>query len=339
MFAAFDNFPPVVSLEQNFDSLGVPPEHVTRARGDNYYINKEYMLRAHTSAHQRDTIKRGHSRFLVTGDVYRRDEIDTHHYPVFHQMEGVELFTAGELFGSNAHSAITDIARSECEQKQAEYSLQAVEAVERNLKSKLECLMRSLFGSSLEMRWSETYFPFTHPSYELEIYWKEQWLEVLGSGIMRHHILVDAGVKDKIGYAFGLGLERLAMILFSIPDIRLFWSIDARFLDQFSNVASNMNATFKPFSMYPPVYRDISFWIKNTFEFNDFYEILREEAGDWVENVERLDDFEHPETRKKSLCYRVTYRCMERTLTRGEVMAVHTKVRDRLVKELLVTLR
>ena len=98
MFTMADYLSPVVTVEQNFDSLLVPKDHVSRARNDNYYINSEYLLRAHTSAHQRDLIKTGLDAFLVTGDVYRRDEIDMCHYPVFHQMEGVRLFSQHELF-------------------------------------------------------------------------------------------------------------------------------------------------------------------------------------------------------------------------------------------------
>ena len=98
MFTMVDHLSPVVTVEQNFDSLLVPKDHVSRAKNDNYYINSEYLLRAHTSAHQRDLIKTGLDAFLVTGDVYRRDEIDMCHYPVFHQMEGVRLFSQHELF-------------------------------------------------------------------------------------------------------------------------------------------------------------------------------------------------------------------------------------------------
>ena len=102
IFAAVDNMSPVVTTEQNFDSLLVPKDHVSRLKNDNYYINKQYMLRAHTSAHQRDIIRSGWDAFLVTGDVYRRDEIDRSHYPVFHQMEGVRLFGQNELFSQHA---------------------------------------------------------------------------------------------------------------------------------------------------------------------------------------------------------------------------------------------
>ena len=98
MFAMLDRISPVVTVEQNFDSLLVPEDHVSRSRSDNYYINSEFVLRAHTSAHERDLIKSGLDAFMVTGDVYRRDEIDRTHYPVFHQMEGARMFTRHELF-------------------------------------------------------------------------------------------------------------------------------------------------------------------------------------------------------------------------------------------------
>ena len=97
LFSIYDNLSPIVTVQQNFDSVLVPKDHVSRKKGDNYYINRDYMLRAHTSAHQHELVRSGLDAFLVAGDVYRRDEIDTSHYPVFHQMEGVKLFTPHEV--------------------------------------------------------------------------------------------------------------------------------------------------------------------------------------------------------------------------------------------------
>jgi phenylalanyl-tRNA synthetase alpha chain len=91
-----------------------------------------------------------------------------------------------------------------------------------------------------------------------------------------------AGAENKIGWAFGIGLERLAMKLFGIPDIRLFWSKDERFLSQFWQ---NKIVQFKPFSKYPPTYKDVSFWISDKYTSNNFYEIVRSTAGDIVEKV------------------------------------------------------
>ncbi|TNN31504.1 Phenylalanine--tRNA ligase, mitochondrial [Liparis tanakae] len=97
LFSVHDNLNPVVTVEQNFDSLLIPPSHPSRKKGDNYYLNRETMLRAHTSAHQRELVSSGLDAFLLAGDVYRRDAIDSSHYPVFHQLEGVRLFSDREV--------------------------------------------------------------------------------------------------------------------------------------------------------------------------------------------------------------------------------------------------
>ena len=99
IFASIDNLNPLVSIAQNFDSLLVPKDHVSRSKFDNYYVNSDYVLRSHTSAHEVDLIKSGWNAFINTGDCYRRDEIDHTHYPVFHQLEGVRVFDQYELFG------------------------------------------------------------------------------------------------------------------------------------------------------------------------------------------------------------------------------------------------
>ena len=165
------------------------------------------------------------SQFLVMGDIYRCDEIDSSHYPIFHQMEGVRLFSREELFKSNdgkdSELALfeTDPSlREETSEKQAPHTMDAVKMMEFNLKETLIKLMKELFGSDIETRWTTCYFPFTHPSYELEIKFQGEWMEMLGSGIMRQPILENGGVTDRIGWAFGLGLDRLAMLLFDIPN-------------------------------------------------------------------------------------------------------------------------
>ena len=89
------------------------------------------------------------------------------------------------------------------------------------------------------------YFPFTHPSWELEVFYNDQWLELLGCGIIRQEILQKAGAFERMGWAFGLGLERLAMCLYKIPDIRLFWSTDTGFLHQFETDDENSPVQYK----------------------------------------------------------------------------------------------
>merc|ERR1712107_378602 len=134
---------------------------------------------------------------------------------------------------------------------------------------------------------------------ELEVMYNGEWLEVLGCGIMDQEILSKAGVNDKIGWAFGLGLERLAMVLYGISDIRVFWSTDSGFLSQFEGASPQSNITFKPFSKQPQCYNDISFWLPNTdFSSNDFYDLVRSVGGENVEQVNLVDEFFH---KKKGL--------------------------------------
>lgn len=105
-----------------------------------------------------------------------------------------------------------------------------------DLKEGLEGMVKELFGQDTPQRWVDAYFPFTNPSLELEVYYDNEWMEVLGCGVIQQAILEKANRGHDVGWAFGLGLERLAMVLFKIPDIRLFWSTDERFLNQFKEV-------------------------------------------------------------------------------------------------------
>lgn len=105
-FSLHDDLSPVVTPWQNFDSLLVPCDHPSRQPGHSYYLNAAHMLRAHTSAHQWDLLRAGLDAFLVAGDVYRRDQIDSHHYPVFHQLEGVRLFSRHQVSGRPAGGLI-----------------------------------------------------------------------------------------------------------------------------------------------------------------------------------------------------------------------------------------
>ena len=346
IFAHFDRISPVVTTEQNFDSLLVPPDHISRSCSDNYYINSSNVLRAHTSAHQRDLVRMGFNRFLVTGDVYRRDEIDATHYPVFHQMEGVRLFNRHELFSAAQDPEELSLFETEPSltgDKQAVHSMDAVKLTELNLKCALTELVKELFGSETETRWVPAYFPFTHPSFELEIKFSGEWLEVLGSGVMRQSILDGAGAREKIGWAFGLGLDRLAMLLFKIPDIRLFWSSDSRFLEQFQSVTLDpkTNVTFKPFSKYPSCYKDIAFWLPNDKDYveNDFFELVRSVGGDLVEKVELMDCYSHPVSGRVSHMYRIMYCSMERNLTNEEINVLQNTLRDTATTDLGIELR
>ncbi|KAM9332510.1 phenylalanine--tRNA ligase, mitochondrial isoform 2-T2 [Pholidichthys leucotaenia] len=334
LFSVHDNLSPVVTTEQNFDSLLIPPDHPSRKRGDNYYLNRTTMLRAHTSAHQKELVSSGLDAFLLAGDVYRRDEIDASHYPVFHQIEGVRLFTDHELFSqvqNGSDLSLFEQGGRRTPQKQENHSLEAMKLVEFNLKETLTRLVTHLFGEDVEVRWVDCYFPFTHPSFEMEVRFQGDWMEVLGCGVMEQELL-NSGAGNKLGWAFGLGLERLAMVLYGIPDIRLFWSQDERFLRQFRVNDVQQPVCFQPLSKYPPLHNDISFWLpdgeagQESFTKNDFYDLVRSIGGDLVEKVSLVDDFKHPKTGRRSQCYRIIYRHMERTLTQKEVRLVHERI-------------
>ena len=235
-----------------FDQLFIPADHVSRRPTDTYYYNRELCLRTHTSAHQIPILKNPENNaFLVMGDVYRKDTVDKTHYPAFHQMEGVRVFK--DLNGTFGTENVDEVKL----------------LVQRDLKNVLENLARHIFGD-VEMRWNDDYFPFTDPSFELEVFYNGEWLEVLGSGVILDGVLrnADRDPTKEVGWAFGLGLERWAMKLFEIEDIRLFWSTDTRFLSQFK---PGVITKFKPYSKYPVCYKDIAFWIEDSFNENEFF--------------------------------------------------------------------
>ncbi|XP_011866566.1 PREDICTED: probable phenylalanine--tRNA ligase, mitochondrial [Vollenhovia emeryi] len=343
-FSIHDNICPVVTVQQNFDSLLVPKDHPSRRKTDCYFVNQDTLLRAHTTAHQAELISMGLNNFLVVGDVYRRDEIDRTHYPVFHQVDAVRLCTSREVFHSVDDSESLQLFEhrgTESAEKQACHSLEAVKVMEQELKSTLTSLAQAIFGEDVQCRWVDQYFPFTHPSWELEILHNDTWLEILGCGIMRQEILQKSGAVDRIGWAFGLGLERLAMHLYNIPDIRLFWSNDAGFLNQFKVDDPNARIQYKPVSVYPPCTNHMSFWLPEdgSYSSHDFYDIVREIGGDTIEQISLIDEFVHPKMKKTSHCYSVVYRHMERTLTQREVNRIHEKIERATVAKLNVVIR
>ncbi|XP_026728282.1 probable phenylalanine--tRNA ligase, mitochondrial isoform X1 [Trichoplusia ni] len=355
-FSVYDNLSPIVTTKQNFDDLLIPTDHPSRAKSDCYYINRGTLLRAHMTAHQSELLRSGLDNFLMIGDVYRRDEIDSTHFPVFHQVDAVRSQRKEELFigkpdleifepsydQENAHAYVNSI---DDPMKQSCHTLEAAKLMEGQLKSHLIGLTKVLFGDDIKCRWVDAYFPFTHPSWELEIYYENNWLEVLGCGIVRNEILVNAGPsRNTIAYAFGLGLERLAMALYKIPDIRLMWSTDSGFVTQFENVDLNEDITYKPVSSYPQCTNDMSFWLPShltidTFMSNDFYDLVRDVGGDIIEQVKLKDKFVHPKSKKHSLCYSIVYRHLERTLTQAEVNQVHKEIEKAVVDAYNVVIR
>lgn len=372
---------PVVTTKQNFDSLGFPQDHPGRRKTDTYYVDREHVLRTHTSAHQVDIFRKRDSKgFLISADVYRRDAIDRSHYPVFHQMEGARTWDKSDFEdGDIAKGVWADFEKLPKHDMKVEdpnppfhaernpiqegkYTPAEVEAIAAHLKRSVELAIAEIFSRAriargvedksepLRVRWIEAYFPFTSPSWELEILWQGEWLEVLGCGIVQQDIYVRAGLGPQYGWAFGIGLERIAMLLFDIPDIRLFWSEDKRFVEQFKGVTDDLSRLkrFVPFSKHPACYKDVAFWLPTstssigeapTFHENDVMEIVRGIGGDNVEDVKLVDEFTHPKTKKQSVCYRINYRSLERTLTNEEANQYHKAVQDALVAQLGVELR
>ena len=382
VYTTHNDLSPIVTVHQNFDSLGFAPDHPGRSRTDTYYINSSTVLRTHTSAHQADIFRQDPSPgFLISADVYRRDAIDRSHYPVFHQMEGARMFDRNS--STNIVSAVlSNLATLPTHNLVVEdpnppfhpdrnplqardHSPEEASALVAHLKHSLELTVASIFQSAsekpLRVRWIEAFFPFTSPSYEMEVLFNGEWLEILGCGIVQQSLPTNAGVPSKLGWAFGLGLERIAMILFGIPDIRLFWSKDPRFLSQFKR---GQITRFKEFSKHPACYKDISFWLppptttishpshpdKDTsapaiahcagpenptlpghsdpFHENDLYSLVRDIAGDAVEDVTLMDRFTDKKTRRESVSFRINYRMLERTMTNTEANALHEKVRN-----------
>jgi phenylalanyl-tRNA synthetase alpha chain len=189
----------------NFTALNFPEDHPARDMQDTFFIqgNPEYLLRTHTSGVQVRTMTNAKPpiRILSPGRVFRCDS-DATHSPVFHQIEGLYI------------------------DKQVSFA---------DLKDILFHFVERFFGADRGMRFRPSYFPFTEPSAEMDIAWGERWMEILGCGMVDPRVLENCGIDSSVyrGFAFGMGVERLAMLRYRINDIRLFYENDLRFLEQF----------------------------------------------------------------------------------------------------------
>ena len=219
IYTRYSDLPPIVTVHQNFDSLGIPADHPGRSRTDTYYVNANTVLRTHTSAHQAETFRSCPTPgFLISANVFRRDSIDRSHYPAFHQMEGAMVWdrAAKEDVSSRIEKDISALpnvdlvvedpnpAFHDTNPKQPEHSDIESIAISRHLKRTLEGVVEEIFGRAraaaatpsdekLRVRWIDAYFPFTSPSYELEVLWEGQWLELLGCGVVTQAVLENAG--------------------------------------------------------------------------------------------------------------------------------------------------
>jgi phenylalanyl-tRNA synthetase alpha chain len=207
---------PEVELDYyNFEALNIPKNHPARDMQDTFYIEENIVLRTHTSPVQVRIMEKTKPpvRILSPGRVYRRDS-DISHTPMFHQIEGL-LVDRGVTFG--------------------------------DLKGVLTMFLKQVFGEETALRFRPSFFPFTEPSAEVDIRCvicsgrgcrvcgSSGWLEILGSGMVDPEVFKNVGYdpEEFTGFAFGLGLERIAMLKYGISDIRLFFENDVRFLEQF----------------------------------------------------------------------------------------------------------
>jgi phenylalanyl-tRNA synthetase alpha chain len=206
--------PEIESDYYNFEALNIPRDHPARDMQDTFYLSDDTLLRTHTSPVQIRTMQSQPPpvRIVVPGKVYRRDA-DITHSPMFHQVEGLAVDR--------------DISMAD-------------------LKGTLELFARRMFGADSRIRFRPSFFPFTEPSAEVDVLCfacggagcrvctSSGWLEILGSGMVHPQVLTNVGYdpEEFTGWAFGMGIERVAMLKYGVDDIRLFYENDLRFLHQ-----------------------------------------------------------------------------------------------------------
>lgn len=308
-FRDFDTIdvPDIVPADVTFDLFDFPKDHPARSRSDTYYVADNDILRTHTTVmwyyHMRDegVRKRMAERKSVGvfsfGKVYRKDEIDSQHMNVFHQIDAWYLVPKEQKVLGKA-----------------------------DLEKVLAQIAGAIFGGDLNYQFKPDLFPYTDPSIEMEAEINGRKVELLGSGIVRGSVLEKFGVDSSKwnGWAFGFGLERLAIVSMDLPDIRLFWSQDERVKKQL--VLGNK---FREVSKFPPITRDISFVVDKSFVPNNYFDLIRDLGGDLVEEVTLLDKYENPEKfgpDKMSYTYRIVYRSNERTLQTSEIDPIQEKI-------------
>ena len=190
----------------NFEALNIPDTHPARDMHDTFYVSDDKLLRTHTSSVQIRSMlsNKAPLKIMTPGKVYRCDS-DPTHSPMFHQIEGLHI------------------------DKNVNFC---------HLKGVLINFIKEFFGKDMEIRFRPSYFPFTEPSAELDIKFKGKWLEVLGCGMVHPNVLsnVKINTKQYSGFAFGLGVERLAMLKYDIVDLRMFYENDISFLSQFKGL-------------------------------------------------------------------------------------------------------
>lgn len=321
-FQGFDiiQIPEIVPASESFDLFNFPADHPARSKSDTYYVDENNILRTHTTVmwyyyflqeEIRQKIANNEPLGVLSyGKVYRKDEIDRNHMNIFHQVDGLYLHPTSER-------TIT----------------------QDDLKEVLANVVKAAFGPDIKYRFNDDSFPYTHSSLEMEVDKNGKWVEVLGAGLVQPGVLekLDVDPKQYNGWAFGFGLERLAIIGMELPDIRLLWSKDERVIKQLK-----LGQKFVEVSKYPPIIRDISFIVDKSFEPNNYFDLIRDIGGDLVEEVELLDKYENAEkfgADKVSYTYRITYRSTERTLESSEVDPLQDEVYKQTAEQFNAELR
>ena len=302
------NIPEIVPVEVSFDLFNFAPDHPNRSKSDTYYVDDKNILRAHDTVFwyyylnlpeiKKRIANRESMGALCYGKVYRKDEMDRHHMNVFHQMGGWYLRP-----DSDGIFQIDD------------------------LENVLAEIVKTVFGKNAVYRFNEDVFPYTDPSLEVELQSEGEWVELLGGGMPKKAVLANMGVTGYSGWAYGFGLERLAIASMKLPDIRLLWSDDERVKKQLI-----LGQPFVEVSKYPPVIRDISFIVDKNFIPNDYFDLVRETANDLVEEVELTDKYEDESKfgkDKTSYTYRIIYRSVDRTLTSEEIDKLHKTLEEK----------
>jgi len=196
--------PEVETEYYNFDALNIPAEHPAREMWDTFWLGKKFLMRTHTSPVQIRYMEKHNSpfRIIAPGRVFRHEATDASHEIQFNQLEGL-------MVGKDVSLA--------------------------DLKGILEQFLRRLMGEKIQIRFKPSYFPFVEPGVEVDMLWNGRWLEMLGAGMVHPNVLRAGGLNPNEwqGFAFGVGIDRLAMLKYKIDDIRLFYSGDLRFLRQF----------------------------------------------------------------------------------------------------------
>lgn len=299
--------PEIVPASISFDLFDFPPDHPARSKSDTYYVDDKNILRTHTTVmwyyylNDPDVKARIANNQAVGafsfGKVYRKDEIDRRHMNVFHQIDGWYL----------APKSQKTIGQQDLEEA-------------------LGNIAKAVFGPDVKYRLNPDTFPYTNPSLEMEVDINGNWVEVVGCGVVKGSVLEKLGVdpNNYTGWAFGFGLERLAIVSMELPDIRLLWSEDERVKKQL-----RLGHKFAEVSKFPPVPRDISFIVSKDFVPNNYFDLIREIGGDLVEQVELMDKYENEAKFGKdriSYTYHIVYRSPERTLKAEEVEPLHNKL-------------